>query len=359
MFYVAIGKPWEIVARMNILNFDAPFLVPALRHLGHEVYSVGANKSCDHFIDTSTPALRVFERLREAGFTPDAALFCDAGNLPIFPGLEELPCPTAFYSIDTYCNTWHMSYGHAFDTVFVAQRDHVHLFASEGIEARWLPLFARHDQDCCRQDIHLNTERDIPVAFVGTLNPTNIPDRLPFLEDFRKRHPLLIHSGAYVEIFNRSAIVLNQTAFSELNFRCFEAMACGAALLMEHAANGLELLFTVGEDILPTYKRGDAGAAAAIAQAALSRPASLAALAKRGHDKVHANHLDIHRARHVVTVLNNLAQAHAHEARLHDLSRRRRLVAISYGMLADGLIDPALREHATYFKNLSINLFSR
>lgn len=337
---------------MNILNFDAPFLAPALRHLGHEVYSVGAKADCDHFIDTSTPAMRVYQRLREAGFTADAALFCDAGNLPIFPGMEELPCPTAFYSIDTYCNTWHMSYGHGFDAVFAAQRDHVHMFSAEGIPTRWLPLFARHGHDVWRHEA-----RDIPVAFVGTLDPANIPDRRPFLEDFRKRHPLIMHSGAYADIFNRASIVLNQTAFSELNFRCFEAMACGAALLMEHAANGLELLFTVGEDILPTYKRGDAGAAAAIAQKALAHPATLAALARRGHDKVHAEHLDIHRARHVAAVLDALAQDHAHEQRQQDLPRRRRLLSAAYGMLADGLVEPTLRQHSIYFKNLSVELF--
>ncbi|WP_368076627.1 glycosyltransferase [uncultured Desulfovibrio sp.] len=46
-------------------------------------------------------------------------------------------------------------------------------------------------------------------------------------------------------------MTLNQKAFSEVNFRCFEAMACGAALLMEQCGNGLDELFTPDEDISP------------------------------------------------------------------------------------------------------------
>jgi hypothetical protein len=45
--------------------------------------------------------------------------------------------------------------------------------------------------------------------------------------------------------------VLNQTAFSEINVRCFEAMACGAALLTERGCRGMQDLFVEGETILP------------------------------------------------------------------------------------------------------------
>ena len=58
-------------------------------------------------------------------------------------------------------------------------------------------------------------------------------------------------SGNFYPILHRSRMALNQNAFSEVNFRCFEAMACGAALLMEQCGNGLDELFTPDEDISP------------------------------------------------------------------------------------------------------------
>ena len=332
---------------MKILNFEAPFLVKGLQYHGHQVLSVGTFAACDVRVKHPVPALEVYQQAVDSGFTPDAAFFCDGGNLPCFPGMEALPCPSLFYSIDTYCNTWHINYAFGFDAVCVAQKDHVGLFSHEGLQAHWLPLFAKHGQDVCAEKDF--SARDIPVAFVGTLNPNNIPDRKPFLEDFKRRHPLLFLSGDYVPVFNRARIVLNQTAFSELNFRCFEAMACGAALLMEHSPHGLTDFFTPGEHILPLYRRGDATLAAALAQKALQNPGALAALAKRGHDEVQARHLDIHRAQRVLTLLEDLVRNEAAKTRLNDLARRRTLLSVAYGMLADGLTDPALRRHAQYF----------
>ena len=58
-------------------------------------------------------------------------------------------------------------------------------------------------------------------------------------------------------------MALNQNAFSEVNFRCFEAMACGAALLMEQFGNGLDVLFTPDEEF-PPYPKDDAVEAARI-----------------------------------------------------------------------------------------------
>lgn len=46
----------------------------------------------------------------------------------------------------------------------------------------------------------------------------------------------------------------------ELNFRVFQAMACGAAVLTEATDNGLDELFTVGLEVL-TYPRGAVAAA--------------------------------------------------------------------------------------------------
>lgn len=333
---------------MRILNLDAPFLVPAFRADGHSVVSVGIASHCDIVITHPVHAFHLYQKVCEQGFTPDAVFCCDSGNLPYFPAVESLPCPSAYYTIDTYYNPWHLGVAYAYDHIFVAQREHVPLFTSQNMPAEWLPLFARYlvAEDDPEQ-------RDIPVAFVGTLNPKNIPDRKPFLDAFRRLHPLFVTSGDYVDIFARARIVLNQTAASEINFRCFEAMGCGAALLMEHSPHGLDALFTPGEHLLPLYTRGDARQAAAIAQAALQQPQTLAEIARHGQECVSGQHTAPHRAARVVDVLKTLVHNHAHSKRADELPMRQKHLASAYAMLFDDLVEPKFQQHKDFFLGLA------
>lgn len=333
---------------MRILNLDGLFLASAFQAAGHSVYSVGIAPACDARIRHPVNAYHIYQQVCAQGFIPDAVFCCDFGNLPYFPAIETLPCPSCYYSIDTYCNPWHLGLAYAYDHIFVAQREHVPLFTSQKLSAGWLPLFARADADLCR-----NEPRDIPVAFVGTLNPKNIPDRKPFLEAFRRLHPLVMAQGAYVDIFNRSHIVLNQTAASELNFRCFEAMACGAALLMEHSLHGLEALFTPGEDLLPLYSRGDAVQAAAIARAALTNPEQLAEIAASGAQCVARRHTDTHRAAQVLDVLADMVRHAAHRTRIAELPTRQQHIGSAYAMLFDELNAPEFQAHKAHFLDLA------
>ena len=82
------------------------------------------------------------------------------------------------------------------------------------------------------------------MSFVGTVAGSIInTDRKAFLDAFRRECPLFVKSGDYVPVFNRSRLVLNQSAAGEVNFRVFQAMACGAALVTEDTGNGLCELF--------------------------------------------------------------------------------------------------------------------
>lgn len=333
---------------MRILNLDGPYFIDAFRAAGHEVVSIGIAAGCNVVISSPLHAYHAYTRLCEQGFVPDAVVYADFGNLPYFPTIEALPCPCVYYSIDTYCNPWHLGMAYAFDHIFVAQREHVNMFSSQDMPATWLPLFAKSKSDVCHDQ-----PRDIPVAFVGSLSPKNIPDRKPFLENFRRLHPLFMTSGAYVDIFNRSHIVLNQTAASELNFRCFEAMACGAALLMEHSPHGLEDLFTPGEHLLPLYTRGDAVEAAAIARHALAQPEALAAIARNGQECVARFHTDTHRVATVVDILDALVRQQAHTKRFAELAVRRKHLASAYAMLFAELDDAAFAPHREHFLSLS------
>lgn len=337
--------------KLRLLLLGGLFLLNSFRKLGHTVVSAGPDQRADFPIFHPILLSRLLKQLAGQGFKPDAALFLDNGNLPQFIGLETLDCPSLFYSIDTFCNPWHLPYAYAFDGVYAAQKGHAELFAKQGHEARWLPLFCPRTLD----DVEAPwAERDIPAAFVGTLRPRNIPSRLPFLERFRTLHPLFIKQGAYQPIFARSRIVLNQTASSELNFRCFEAMGCGAALLMEQCAD-LEELFTPGVNILPPYPRNDATAAAAIARFWLAMPEKLEQTAKAGRDLIAARHTADHRARSISRRLAVLARNGAHRRRLAEQTARRKLLSTAFAIIGAELDDAQFAAHRDFYLKLHEN----
>lgn len=337
---------------LHILCIGGTYLVPALKRLGHSPLAAHASPQADLPTPHPFTVRQLLRRLESLDFRPDALFCCDDGNLPLLLDPENAPWPSVRYSIDTYCNPWHVPYAHGFDVSLVAQKDYVELFTGEGMDARWLPLFCPA-QPSPEADFF---SRDIPVAFVGTLGHKNNPDREPFLKAFRVHHPLLFLSGDYKPIFERSRIALNQTAASEVNFRCFEAMGCGAALLMETCRNGLEELFVPGEELLPTYARNDARGAAAIAAAALAAPERLAEIAQAGHRAVRRRHTDTMRAASLAHILAGLCADQAHKPRLErERERRAALVRSAYGMLASELAGPQWKEHREFFEKLCLN----
>lgn len=339
---------------MRILNIDLTALVPAFTALGHEVLCVGANGDSDLVVTHPRNAVSVYKQVCAAGFVPDLVFWCDSSNLPYLPGIETLPCATAFYSIDTYCHVWHFSFANAFDVVFTAQKDHLELFPFRTVPTHWLPLFAPGGEPVSGPEAF--AVRDIPVAFVGTRVHPNNPDREPFLRNFKAAHPLFIYSGPYQDIFARSRIVLNQTACSELNFRCFEAMASGAGLLMEHCAHGMSELFHPGENILPLYRRNNWQEAASIAASALADPVRLAELAFAGQELVLRHHTAVNRARTVLDIMEPCIREQGFHERLATIKRRREFLAVAYAMLGQDLLGRLDQAYAEYYFNASAML---
>ena len=315
---------------MNIVNIGGAFFKAALTNMGHNVYLVGFESNCDWPVTHPFTASRLVNHLESVGFEPDVLIYCDNGNLPYILDPQNLPWLNFWYSIDTYCNPWHIPYAHGFDLALVAQKDFVPLFTNEGIKAVWLPLFCQHS--LASQEF--SSERDVPVSFVGHVGHKNNKDRLPFLQRFRRIHPLVMYQGDFVPLFSRSKIVLNQLAFGEVNFRCFEAAACGAALLTETCDNGLDELFVIGQEILPTYPHNDAAKAAQIAKDALAKP-NLAQIAKAGQGAVLKRHTDLVRARFLEQEWSSLLKSDQKSVRLKkELDRRTTLVASAFGVLA-------------------------
>lgn len=341
---------------MRIVLLGHAGLAPALRRAGHAVLTVGSmGDGFELPLRHPVTAARLAELLTERSFAPDVLVLADDGNVPSVVGLETLPYPLIFHSVDTFCNPWHVPFAHAFDHILVAQKDFVPLFTAEGHPAAWFPLYCLRADPPQSPDAWL-AARDIPVAFVGTLSPKNIPDRLPFLRAFRKLHPLVYVQGDFEPVFRRARIVLNQTAASEMNYRCFEAMGCGAALLTDSLGHGLTDLFAEAVHVLPPYARLRAEAAAAGARWWLARPLKLAELALAGTEEVARRHTAEARAAGLTALCARLAEARAHESRLADLSRRRVFLSSAYGTLAAELT-PDHEAMRLFYQQLAVETY--
>jgi hypothetical protein len=332
---------------MRILCVDGPYFLDALARLGHQTLSVGSSPGVDVRLDSPMSLAALMETLGSRGFAPDAAVWADTCQPPTVAGLETLPCPTVAYSIDQYMNPWHLAYSAGFDLALVAQKDYLPLFSAEHPRpAAWMPLFC----DPVR-DADLGLARDIPVSFVGTLDSPANPERGPFLAAFRRKAPLAALTGDFRPVFARSRIVLNQSAAGELNFRLFQAAACGAAVLTEDAGNGLRELFTPGEDIL-IYPRGDAGAAARAALSALGDP-GLESLARSGREKAVSQHGVDSRAARLCHLIEGLLARQAQRERLVRLDEVRRRTAYAYSILALDQALPLPGEHRRFYLELA------
>ena len=271
---------------MNILNLEGTYFVKELKKRGHNVFSIGPFNECDLKADTLISPKKLIKILKNRNFFPDMVLWNDICRLPSVLGFEMLPCVTVGYSIDQYCNPWHIPFFSIFDAVFVAQKDYVFLFKKEYREQkiRWLPLFFNPEIAFCND----NEKREIDISFVGTIEGTINENRKVFLKNFSEYIPVVIKHGNYQKVYSKSKIVLNQSAAGELNFRIFEAMACGAAVLTEDTGNGLKELFIPEKEIL-IYKRGNYLDAVKVAQKWLFSE-KLSKLAKAGYEKVKKYH---------------------------------------------------------------------
>ena len=325
---------------MRILNVDSQYFVSYFREWGHQVLTIGQGAGHDLQLETSLDLKGLFEFLEDRNFWPELIVWNDRCRPPAVHGLERLPGVNIGFSIDQYCNPWHIPYSAVFDLFLVSQKDSLPTFDLDHLPrpCRWFPLFCDP-----RLDSDPGLERDIPVSFVGTLKPPMNPERWAFLEAFRKQHPLSVHEGEYGPVFSRSRIVVNQSAAGELNFRVFQAAAHGAAVLTEGVENGLADLFHPGEDIL-TFPRGDATAAAQTARKALAETERLEELALAGHRKVMNEHTAPVRARQILAWAEELARDKAQQWRLEHQSLVRRELAKAFYMLAADLNLPLSAE---------------
>jgi hypothetical protein len=184
---------------------------------------------------------------------PDCYLSIDVGERFFPPGVEDLPIPTACWLGDVHLGRWREDAAQFFDVVFVAHRDYVaHYQKIVGHEqVYWLPLYV---SDLVRPVPQL--ERIYEVGFVGShARPhwrTPRAQRLRLLgQHFRMndRSVPVDHTGL-ARVYSQSKIVVNITINGDINLRLFEGTACGALLLTDSRANGIEQLFDLGHEVM-------------------------------------------------------------------------------------------------------------
>lgn len=243
--------------------------------------------------------------LKLANFIPDLVVLGDSSLPPYLLGVEDFPCPTIFYSVDSPIHSWHPLYAQAFDACLVSLYNHLPNYQGPFLPKEriwWSPPFAKNED---RPNPTIKPSVD--CLFVGTINDKLMPKRSAFLNSLKKYIPdLEITSGNYRDLFPRGRVLINYCEHEDLNFRVFEAMACGGCLVTPRINNGLDKLFVDGEEMV-AYAPDDAGDAAYRIQFLLDNPDLREYIAKTALEKVNSEHRSIHRAQAFTDHLCDLA----------------------------------------------------
>ena len=183
------------------------------------------------------------------GEAPDVVVVGDTSSPPILTGMEEFPCLTVFYVVDSHIHSWYPVYAQGFDLVLVTLREHLPDFIKGRLHASrvwWTPPYAR-DQDRPPQP-HPEPEWDL--VFSGTVSKERAPKRYRFLMELKEAFPgLHITYDPFVRVYPKARLVLNETR-GELNFRIFEVLGLGRCLLTPDSGPPLTDLFTHGKELI-------------------------------------------------------------------------------------------------------------
>ena len=320
----------------------------ALQALGHTVTYIGLPCSQRAGYDTTVPVDEIVAALPEK---PDLYLWIDPAGRYFPPGIERLPIPTACYLIDVHLGRWREQAARFFDVVFIAQKDYLERFqqAVGHDQVYWLPLAAAPD---VHRDHHL--PRIYDVGFVGNIalahRKTARARRLRLIaERFRTNDFYRVYTPEEVgRVYSQSRIVFNCSIAGDVTMRVFEGTACGALVLTDTVANGLDELFEIGREIV--VYQDDRDLLEKIAYY-LAHEEEREAIARAGQARTLREHTYIHRMERLIYLVSSshlLAPMRTVPAA--ERWRARREVYIHLHML-DALIDQA--------RDMGLNPFQR
>lgn len=269
----------------------------ALLSLGHQVTYMGLPAGGRPGYDQSVPVTEIVAALPQR---PDLYLWVDPAGRYFLPAVEDLPIPTACYLIDVHLGTWRYQAARFFDAVFIAQKDYLKHFrhAVGHNQVYWLPLAAA-------PDVHRDhgLPRIYDVGFVGNIalahRGTARGRRLKMIaERFCTNDFCRVYMPEEVgRIYSQSRIVFNCSIAGDVTMRLFEGAACGALVLTDGIANGLEELFERGREIV--VYRDDRDLLEKIA-CYLANDEEREAIARAGQRRTLSEHTYAHRMAHLV-----------------------------------------------------------
>ena len=280
------------------------------------------------------------------GVPPDVVVVADKSRPPFVLGMENFPCLTVFYCVDSHIHAWYPKYAQAFDVCLLSLRDDVPRFAGMRLPPERIintPAFAKMTDQPPHAEKGVEKIHDI--IFVGKVDPDTMPGRFTFLYALKEHFPNLeVRRGNYRELYPTARLVLNYAELGDLNFRVFEALGCGACLVTPMVGHGLTEFFTPGEDLF-TYPPGDMPALTSLLEHLLTVPELCASVAASGLAKVNAGHRADHRARAFTESIRALPARHLIEDRLrHAEMIRQSYLRLIYLLWAEESDAPDLQK---------------
>ncbi|MDR0239147.1 MAG: glycosyltransferase [Deltaproteobacteria bacterium] len=316
----------------RLLWIGSPFFSSALPACGWDVCAINFEN------------LAIFswaDLVARAGWEPDVLVVADKSRPPFVLGVEDMPCLTVAYCVDTHIHSWLPFYAQGFDLCLASLRDHLQFFTNKALAeecVRWFPAFAKDDD---RPAPHAE---EWDCLFVGTLSADKTPKRMAFLQELQQLVPgLHAERGDYRRLFPKGRIALNHCEAGDLNFRVFEALGCGACLLTPRIGHGLLDLFQDGVHLV-TYNPDDARDAGHCIQKLLTNPLRRSLLRAAGLAAIDAKHRSRHRAEELSRLLRAYPQQRIRERRQRAASIRKKWLRIIYLHMAETAADPRIRE---------------
>ncbi len=285
-----------------------------------------------------------------AGGRPDVVVVADKSRPPFVAGMEDFPCLTVFYAVDTHIHSWYPWYAQGFDACLVGLKDHLPRMRGPYLpeqRIRWFPAFAPDLpalSGACAAEFRNGVRDDVEwdCLFVGTVDAQRTPRRKRFLEQLGRRLPLEVRRGNYLHLYPRARVVFNYCELGDLNFRVFEALGCGACLVTPRVGHGLNELFTPGEHLL-VYPPDDLDAAEAAVRTALNDPELRKRLGRNGLAAVDAAHRAAGRAEAFSAFVRALPADLPAVRRKRATEIREQSLRLLYLLQADAATHPGLR----------------
>ncbi len=261
--------------------------------------------------------------------------------------MENFPCFTIFYAVDTHIHSWYPYYAQGFDACLVSLKDDIPLFRDKTLASKhvyWSPPFAKDDDV---PKTIANEDKSWDCLFVGNVDAQTTPERQAFLENLQKYVPIHITRGHYKDLFPQGKVILNYCEHGDLNFRNFEALACGSALLSPFIDNGFSEIFTSNVHLL-SYDRHNIQDAVTKIKMLLTNEDKRNSLATKGFKLVDTAHRAKHRAKLLADFLHELGKDYQQQCikkrRKYAADIRKQWLRAPYLLLAQTDIDDNFRK---------------